>query len=60
MAKQLLIAGRIHAIINIWEFIELPGEEVEYLLKDFIKYIIELYIGPNCNTEIDKKVIKQR
>jgi hypothetical protein len=31
MAKQLLIAGRIHAIINIWEFIKLLGKEVKDL-----------------------------
>jgi hypothetical protein len=59
MAEQLLVAGRIHNIINILEFIKLPGKEVNDLLKDFIKYIIELYIGPNCDIEIDKEVIKQ-
>jgi hypothetical protein len=59
MAEQLLVAGRIHNIINILEFIKLPGKEVKDLLKDFIKYIIELYIGPNCDIEIDKEVIKQ-
>ena len=59
MVEQLLIAGRIHAVINIWEFIKLPGKEVEDLLEDLIKHIVELYTGPNCDTEIDKEVIKQ-
>jgi len=58
MAEQLLIAGRIHAVINIWEFIKLLGEEVEDLSKDLIKYIIELYVRPNYDTETDKKAVK--
>jgi len=44
IAEQLLAAGKIYAIINIWKF---------------IKHIVELYAGPNRNTEIDKEVIKQ-
>ena len=59
MAEQLLAAGRIHAVINIWEFIKLPGKEVKNSLEDLIKHIVELYVGPNCNAEIDKKAIKQ-
>ena len=59
MAEQLLAVGRIHAVINIWEFIELLGEEVEDLSKDLIKYIVELYIGPNRDIETDKEAIKQ-
>ena len=58
IVKQLLVIGRIYAIINIYEFIKLLGKEVEDLLKNLIKYIVELYIGPNYNTEINKKVIK--
>ena len=58
MAKQLLTAGRIHAVINIQEFIKLLGEEVKDSLEDFIKYIVELYTGPDCDVETDKKVIK--
>jgi hypothetical protein len=46
-------------VINIWDFIKLPGKEVEDLLEDLIKYIVELYAGPDCNTEIDKEAIKQ-
>jgi hypothetical protein len=57
--EQLLVVGRIYAVINIREFIKLPGEEVEDSLEDLIKYIVELYIGPNRNTEMDKKAIKQ-
>ena len=59
MAEQLLAAGRIHAVINIQEFIKLPGEEVEDLSKDLIKHIVELYAGPNRDTETDKEAVKQ-
>jgi len=59
MAEQLLIVGKIYTIINIWEFVKLLGKEVEDLLEDLIKYIVELYIGPNRDIEIDKGVIKQ-
>ena len=43
---------------NIQDFIELLGEEVEDLMEDLIKHIAELYIGPDCDAEIDKEVIK--
>ena len=58
MAEQLLVVGRIHAVINIWNFIKLLGKEVENSSEDFIEHIAELYIGPNCNIETDKEVIK--
>ena len=45
--------------MNIWEFIKLLGKEVEDSSEDLIKHIVELYVGPNCNAEIDKKAIKQ-
>ena len=59
MAEQLFTAGKIYAIINIQEFIKLPGEEVEVSLEDLIKHIVELYIGPDYNAETDKEAIKQ-
>ena len=59
MAEQLLTAGRIRAIINIQNFIKLPGEEVEDSSEDLIKHIAELYTGPNRDAETDKEVIKQ-
>ena len=59
IAEQLLVAGRIYAIINIWEFIKLLGKEVEDLSKDLIKHIVELYAGPNRDAETDKEAIKQ-
>ena len=59
MAEQLLAAGRIHAVINIREFIKLPGEEVEDLSEDLIKHIVELYAGPDRDAETDKEAIKQ-
>ena len=59
MAKQLYTAGRIHNIINICNFIKLLGEETKDLIKDFIKYIAELYAGPNCNVETDQNISKQ-
>ena len=32
---------------------------MEDLLEDLIKYVAELYIGPDRDIEIDKEVIKQ-
>ena len=54
MAEQLHTAGRICNIINTWNFIKLLGEEVEDLAKDLIKQVVELYIGPDRDVEIDK------
>ena len=45
-------------MINIQEIIKLLGKKVEDSLKDLIKYIVELYIQPNCNAETDKEAIK--
>ena len=59
IAEQLLAVGRIYAVINIWEFIKLLGEEVEDLFKDLIKYIVELYVGPNRDAETDKEAVEQ-
>jgi len=59
IAEQLLIVGRIRAVINIQNFIKLPGKEVEDSLEDLIKYVAELYIGPNRDAETDKEVVKQ-
>ena len=59
MAEQLLAAGRIYAIINIWEFIKLPGEEVEDLLEDLIKHVVELYAGPDRDAETDEEAVEQ-
>ena len=42
---------------NIQDFIELPGEEVEDLLENLIKSIVELYAGPDRDMETDKEVI---
>ena len=55
IAKQLQAAGRIRKVINIQNFINLLGKEVEDLTKDLIKYIVELYAGPNRDTETDKE-----
>ena len=54
MAKQLYTAGRVYNVINIHNFIKLPGEEVEDSTKDLIEEVAELYAGPNRNTETDK------
>ena len=59
MAEQLLVIGRIRAVINIYNFIKLPGKEVEDLSEDLIKHIVELYAGSNRDAETDKEVIKQ-
>ena len=58
IVEELQAVGRIRAIINIQNFIKLLGKEVEDLIEDLIKYIAGLYIGPNCDIEIDKEVIK--
>ena len=54
IAEQLYTAGRFHDVMNIRNFIELPGEEVEDSAKDLIKHVAELYAGPNRDTETDK------
>ena len=59
MAEKLQAAGRICAVTNIQEFIELPGEEVEDSTEDLIEHIAELYAGPNRDTETDKEVVEQ-
>ena len=45
--------------MNIQDFIKLLGKEVEDLSEDFIKYAVELYVGPDYNIETDKEVIEQ-
>ena len=59
MAKQLYRAGRVRNIINICNFIKLPGEEVEDLTEDFIEDVAELYAGPDRDAETDKDESKQ-
>jgi len=48
------MAGRVRNVINIRNFIELLGKKVEYLTKDLIKHVVELYVGPNYNAKTDK------
>ena len=57
IVEQLYIAGRIRAVMNIWNFIKLPGEEVEDLVEDLIKHVAELYAGPDRDIETDEEVI---
>lgn len=59
MAEQLRTAGRIRNVINIRNFIELPGEEVEDSTKDLIEHVAELYAGPNRDAEIDNDESEQ-
>ena len=59
MAEQLLAAGRIHAVMNIREFIELPGEEVEDSSEDLIEHVVELYAGPDRDAETDEEAVEQ-
>jgi hypothetical protein len=54
MVEQLYTAGRFHDVTNIRNFIELPGEEVEDSAEDLIKYIAELYAGPDRDAEMDE------
>jgi len=59
MAEQLLTAGRIRAIMNIRNFIKLPGKEVEDSSEDLIEHVAELYTGPDRDAETNEEVIKQ-
>jgi hypothetical protein len=59
MVEQLHTAGRVRNIINICNFIELPGEEVEDLTEDLIEDIAELYAGPDRDAETDEDESKQ-
>ena len=59
MVKQLFIVGRIHAVVNIWDFIKLLGKEVEDSSEDLIEYIAELYVRPDRDMETDEEAIKQ-
>jgi hypothetical protein len=47
-------AGRIRNVTNIRDFIKLLGGEVEDSAEDLIKQVVELYAGPNRDTETDK------
>jgi len=53
------MAGRVRNVINIRNFIKLLGEEVEDLTKDLIKDVVELYVGPDRDIEIDEDKSKQ-
>jgi hypothetical protein len=44
--------------MNIQEFIKLLGEKVEDLSEDLIKYIVELYAGPDCDAETDEEAVE--
>ena len=44
-------------MVDIWNFIELPGEEVEDSPEDLIESIAELYAGPDRDMETDEEVI---
>ena len=54
IAEQLRTGGRVQDVINIRNFIKLPGEEVEDLAEDLIKHVVELYAGPARDIEIDE------
>ena len=59
MAEKLQAAGRICAVTNIQDFIQLPGEEVEDSTEDLIEHIAELYAGPDRDAETDEEVVEQ-
>jgi len=44
-------------VIDIRNFIKLPGKEVEDSLEDLIESIAELYAGPDRDMETDEEVI---
>jgi len=59
MVEQLHTAGRIRNVTNIWDFIKLPGEEVEDSAEDLIEQVVELYVGPDRDAETDKDSSEQ-
>ena len=59
MAEQLHTTGRFHGVMDIHNFIELSGEEVEDSTEDLIEDVAELYAGPNCDTETDEDESEQ-
>ena len=59
MAEQLYAAGRIYKLINIQNFIHLPGEDIVDFTEDLIKHIAELYTGPDRDAETDKEDSQQ-
>ena len=46
-------------IINIRNFIELLGKEVEDSSEDLIEYVVELYAGPDHDAEMDEEAVEQ-
>ena len=44
-------------MVNIRNFIKLPGKEVEDSVEDLIEYIAEFYAGPDRDVETDEEVI---
>ena len=58
IAEQLYTVGKVYNVINIRSFIKLLSKGVEDLTKDLIEYAVELYIGPNRDTETDKEESK--
>ena len=54
MAEQLHTAGRVHNVVNIRNFIELLGEEVEDSTEDLIEHVAKLYAGPDRNAETNE------
>ena len=59
MAEQLRAAGRIRELINIQNFIHLPGEDVVDSTEDLIEHVAELYAGPDRDAETDKEDSQQ-
>ena len=59
MAKQLRAAGRIRELINIQNFIHLPGEDVVDSTEDLIEHVAELYAGPDRDAETDEEDSQQ-
>jgi len=59
MAEQLKATGRICNVMNIQDFIKLPGEEVEDTSEDLIEHVAELYAGPDRDMETDEEVVEQ-
>ena len=57
LAEQLHTAGRVRAVINVRNFIEPPGDEVEDSPEDLIESIAELYAGPDRDGKQMRKLL---
>jgi len=54
IAEQLHATGRFHGVIDIRNFIKLPGKAVEDSAEDPIEHVTEPYAGPVRDAETNE------